>query len=67
MLSGYKNELYEELEKYGWVRRDTGYKLSLLWCKGKGTRPLVEESVWMNYNPSSVRNHGQLSLDECSM
>jgi len=54
MLSGYKNPLYERLERAGWKRKDIEIDLR---ASGKPTtrnpkqrkRDKVIESVWMNY------------------
>jgi len=54
MISGYKNPIYEKLEKAGWIRKDIEIAL---FASGKPTtrnpkqrkRDRVIESVWMNY------------------
>ena len=53
-ISGYKNPIYEKLEKAGWIRKDIEIAL---FASGKPTtrspkqrkRDKVIESVWMNY------------------
>ncbi|RJS73512.1 DNA adenine methylase [Methanophagales archaeon] len=54
MISGYRNPIYERLEKAGWIRKDIEIAL---FASGKPTtrnpkqrkRERVIESVWMNY------------------
>ena len=54
LISGYKNPIYEGLEKAGWIRKDIEIAL---FASGKPTthnpkqrkRDKVIESVWMNY------------------
>ncbi len=54
MISGYRNPIYERLEKAGWIRKDIEIAL---FASGKPTtrnpkqrkRDKVIESVWMNY------------------
>jgi len=54
MISGYRNPIYERLERAGWIRKDIEIAL---FASGKPTthnpkkreRDRVVESVWMNY------------------
>jgi len=52
MLSGYKNEIYEKLEREGWERRD--YEVRLLADnqrqRGTGKRDKRIESIWLSPN-----------------
>lgn len=58
-VSGYKCDLYKELyEDNGWRRYDTEpFKLSI-----SGNERI--ESLWTNYDPSTIRHRHQTGLDE---
>ena len=53
MLSGYKNDIYLELEERGWERVDFDVAMTAANSKhptgGVGKRPRRTESIWINY------------------
>jgi DNA adenine methylase len=62
MLSGYRSEIYEPLERHGWQRIDfkvvchaaARTRFTGLQGKGAATREQSRvESVWLNYEPAS--------------
>jgi DNA adenine methylase len=49
ILSGYKNKIYERLEKNGWIRLDKEVSLRVGAVEIGGVREKRVESVWLNY------------------
>ncbi len=47
MISGYKNEIYERLEKYGWYRFDFMIQNASYYVPGQKEKKTIVDSVWV--------------------
>jgi DNA adenine methylase len=54
ILSGYRNRIYERLEKNGWIRLDKKVRLHCQVVCGENREERIE-SVWLNYKPSCLK------------
>jgi DNA adenine methylase len=55
IISGYKNRIYERLERSGWIRLDKEISLMATAVKTGEAREKRIESVWLNYKPNCLR------------
>jgi DNA adenine methylase len=54
ILSGYRNRIYERLERNGWIRLDKKVKLYCQVVCGASREERIE-SVWLNYKPNCLK------------